>query len=336
LEDPANIERMKQEGVVEPVERTRVGVPDPKSARSIVRSLKRRGVDFIKVRTVASRETYLAIAKAAKETQLHVAGHVYHLDPEDVLRANQRSIEHFFFPTLNSRSENEREGLFKEFAENGTVVVPTLVTWTNSILVPARTLSKLVEDNLGKLDKRRRYISRELIVDWREQVAERNEPSPIDWADIFPSVLRDLRDMHRAGMKILPGSDAAVVPVFPGFGLHDELELLVSKVGMTPMEVLLRAQQQPAEFFGIEDDLGTVEVGKLADLVLLDSNPLEDIRNTRRVRAVVANGTLYRRVDLDRIVAEIEADMAAQLERVREMERNGELEPIPEVSATTQ
>jgi imidazolonepropionase-like amidohydrolase len=145
-----------------------------------------------------------------------------------------------------------------------------------------------------------------LIEDWREQVAERKEPSPLDWAEVFPSVLRDLREMRRAGMKILPGSDVAVVPVFPGFSLHEELELLVSLVGMTPMEALLSAHRRPAEFFGMQDDLGTVEVGKLADLVLLDDNPLEDIRNTRRIRAVVANGKLFRRADLNRIAADIE------------------------------
>jgi len=309
LEDPANIERMKREGVVEPVERTRVGVPDPRSAERIVRSLKRKGVDFIKIRTVASHETYLAIAKAAQETQLPLTGHVFRLEPEDALRAKQRSIEHFFFPTLDNRSEEERNKLFNQFAENGTVIVPTLATWTTSILVPAKKLEELVEDSAGRLDKRRRYVSRRLIEDWREQVAERKEPSPIEWAEVFPSVLRDLREMHRAGMKILPGSDVAVVPVFPGFSLHEELELLVSKVGMTPMEALLSAHRRPAEFFGMQHDLGTVEVGKLADLVLLDDNPLQDIRNTRRIRAVVANGSLFRRADLNRIVADIEAEV---------------------------
>jgi hypothetical protein len=239
--------------------------------------------------------------------QLPLAGHVFRLDPEDALRAKQRSIEHFFFPTLDNRSEEERTKLFNQFAENGTVIVPTLVTWTTSILVPAKKLEELVEDNSGRLDERRRYVSRRLIEDWREQIDERKEPSPIEWAEVFPSVLRDLREMRRAGMKILPGSDVAVVPVFPGFSLHEELELLVSKVGMTPMEALLSAHRQPAEFFGMQDDLGTVEVGKLADLVLLDSNPLQDIRNTRRIRAVVANGSLFRRADLNRIVADIEA-----------------------------
>lgn len=81
---------------------------------------------------------------------------------------------------------------------------------------------------------------------------------------------------------------------FPGFGLHDELRLLV-EAGLTPLQVLQSATLNPARFLGRTDDLGTVEAGKLADLVLLDANPLEDIGNTRRIRAVVVDGRLLER-----------------------------------------
>jgi imidazolonepropionase-like amidohydrolase len=113
-------------------------------------------------------------------------------------------------------------------------------------------------------------------------------------------------EMHRAGVPFLAGTDtAAGVYVFPGFSLHEELELFV-KAGFTPAEALRTATSNPARFLGMEDRLGTVENGKLADLVLLDRNPLEDIGSTRAIFAVVANGRFFTREDLDRLLLGVE------------------------------
>src|ERR1019366_325311 len=109
--------------------------------------------------------------------------------------------------------------------------------------------------------------------------------------------------MFRAGVRLLAGTDTGYPYVLPGFGLHDELELMVS-AGLPVPAVLRIATLAPAQFFGREDELGSVSRGKLADLVLLDANPLESIANTRRVRAVVADGRLYDRAALDRLLAD--------------------------------
>ena len=109
-------------------------------------------------------------------------------------------------------------------------------------------------------------------------------------------------------MPFLAGTDTPGVPyVFPGFSLHDELALLVAEGGFTPLEALQAATRDPARFFGREKDLGTVEPGKLADLVLLDADPLADIHNTTKIVAVVANGRLLPRRELDRLLADVEA-----------------------------
>ena len=98
--------------------------------------------------------------------------------------------------------------------------------------------------------------------------------------------------MRRAGVEFLAGTDMGPsTPVVPGAGLHDELELLV-QAGLTPMEALQSATRNPARFLGKFADMGTIEPGKLADLVLLDANPLEDIRNTRKIRLVVLRGRI--------------------------------------------
>jgi imidazolonepropionase-like amidohydrolase len=100
------------------------------------------------------------------------------------------------------------------------------------------------------------------------------------------------RDLNNAGVKLLAGTDMPQAFVYPGFSLHDELALLV-RAGLTPLEALRTATYNPAECLAALDSLGTVSEGKIADLVLLDADPLDDIRNTRRISAVIANGRLF-------------------------------------------
>ena len=112
--------------------------------------------------------------------------------------------------------------------------------------------------------------------------------------------------MHRAGVQILAGTDTMVPHVVPGFSLHEELALLV-EAGLTPLESLRTATLSPAKFLGKSESMGTIERGKVADLVLLDANPLLDIANTRRIGAVVLNGRYLPRSTLDSKLAEVES-----------------------------
>jgi len=113
--------------------------------------------------------------------------------------------------------------------------------------------------------------------------------------------LRQVAAMQRAGVHILTGTDAPLRNSPPGFGLHEEMALMV-RGGMSPLEVLRSATMEPARYFGMLDSAGTVEPGKLADLVLLDADPLRDIANTRRIAAVVANGRLFTPEDRARLL----------------------------------
>jgi imidazolonepropionase-like amidohydrolase len=113
--------------------------------------------------------------------------------------------------------------------------------------------------------------------------------------------------LQRAGVPFLAGTDTpAGVDVIPGPSLHHELERFVA-AGCSPLEALRTATLDPARFLGRTADFGTVEKGKIADLVLLDANPLEDVRRTRRIAGVVANGRYLSRADLDRVLADVEA-----------------------------
>jgi imidazolonepropionase-like amidohydrolase len=125
--------------------------------------------------------------------------------------------------------------------------------------------------------------------------------------EYFARNLQIVGAMHHAGVPFMAGTDSAPgVYIMPGFSLHDELANFV-EAGFTPMESLQTATSNPAKFLGIEASLGSVESGKIADLVLLTANPLEDIRNTQRISVVLARGRLYDRAALDQILQQVEA-----------------------------
>ena len=129
-----------------------------------------------------------------------------------------------------------------------------------------------------------------------------------EWAARRETVRREkmlVGRFQKGGVGILAGTDDISPYVMPGFSLHDELVLLVES-GLTPLQALQAATLNPAKFFDRLASFGTIEKGKFADLVLLDANPLADIRNTTKIRAVVVNGRFLDRPELDRILSEIE------------------------------
>ena len=121
------------------------------------------------------------------------------------------------------------------------------------------------------------------------------------WKQTFDELCEVVRQLHRAGVTLIAGTDIAG-PRIPGFSLHEELALLV-QCGLTPMQALQAATSTPASVLNKSKDLGTIEVGKLADLILLDANPLDDIHNTQRIRAVIVGGKLMNRSALDKLLA---------------------------------
>lgn len=127
----------------------------------------------------------------------------------------------------------------------------------------------------------------------------------------FAATLHLTKAMHDAGVPFIAGTDSANASLVPGFSLHQELTLFVA-AGFTPMEALQSATLNPARYLGRDQDLGTIEVGKIADLVLLDANPLDDIANTQRIRAVVVNGRFLDRTALDLMLHNAEAAAASR------------------------
>jgi hypothetical protein len=291
------------------------------------------GSEFIKVYDLLPRAAYFGIAGQSREKRVPFTGHLpMSVTAAEASDARQKSIEHLIgIPLACSASEvslreevreaeqhadsawpalrayrhadtmafdtfslQKADTLFSHFVANGTWIVPTLINTRASIYS---------DDKSFKADPRLHYMPENLLNFWRP-----NENSHLLTAEerlskerSLETYLRLVREMHRKGVQILPGTDSPNPFSFPGFGLHDELKLLV-KAGFTPLEALRAATRDSARFMGLLDSYGTVEPGISADLVLLDADPLKDISNIDQINAVVAHGRLFLRKDLDSLL----------------------------------
>jgi len=196
---------------------------------------------------------------------------------------------------------NGASELFARFAKNGTSFSPTLVIERASL--------QLREPRTSAYDK---YISRQARTVTQEMQAKYKELFTPQYVARQERQLQEslplVSLMHRAGVGLLTGTDLGSSLLAPGYSLHEELALLVD-AGVPPMDVLRAATQNAARVLGL-DDLGTVQVGKRADLVLLDANPLEKVRNTVKIRAVVCGGKFFDRPALDALL--LAGEKAAQ------------------------
>lgn len=290
----------------------RISVGSASEAKAAIDSLMKLRVDFVKIRTVANAPSYYAILREAHIAGLKVAGHPPGVVSSAVAAdSGQDDIEH----ALYLFSQAEREERTRKFLARGTWYTPTLVV-SRAAAISGDSANRLIFGaETMRQDPRRAYASPWLIGWWRMQVDERmadtGSATALQSRRGFASSMEEVRQFHAAGVRILAGTDAGSVLVYPGPSLHEELQLLVES-GFSPREALWSATAGPAQFARLDGALGRVAVGYEADLVLLDANPLTDIRNTRRIAIVVRSGRVYDRAALDAMLLRVRTENASR------------------------
>lgn len=318
-----------------------LSAPDTHRAIQLVDSLAAAGAHFLKLYSSLEPEVFDAIVKRAKEKNILFAGHV----PARVWltkasEAGMSSMEHLYgfhieacaFPdsamklkTVDMKnyeagmSSSERQAIsrvgekfvLENFSEermrwvaailkkNNTHIVPTLVTLRGNYFS---------NDTALKNDSRLQYMSKETRDFWREQSEFDNKRfTEEDWINKrkrYEVEKKIVKILWQEGVPIMAGSDSDNPHALPAFGIHDELELLVA-FGMSPIDALRSATINPIKFLKLTDSLGTIEKGKRADMVLLNSNPLSDIRHTKNIHSVFINGKLFQPSDLEKLKEQV-------------------------------
>lgn len=305
-------------------------VTNAEDARTMVRKIKAGGVDFFKVYGRLSREAYFAIAEECKKLNYPFAGHVpVGITLAEASNAGQKSQEHLGFwemftelsakeekfknikpidltpelrtELLHSLSEKKATSLAAVFVKNGTALCPTIIQYRAAMIG---------DDDSIKKDSRLQYADSSDKRKWAEFAARFNAGTRSLRETRYQKGLDVIRMMHQGGVQLLAGTDLGNPFLYAGFSLHDELSLFV-KAGLSPLAALQTATINPAKYVGKEKETGTVTKGKLADLVLLDADPLTDISNTQRINAVVINGKLQTREDLDKLIERAKEEIRA-------------------------
>jgi imidazolonepropionase-like amidohydrolase len=270
---------------------------------------KRAGYDIIKIHGDFSREAYHKLFEVARREGIKVIGHApRNLGAEAMIEEKQDAVAHseeylysYFFkqqkPLKNADEEIKNRfmaeqvekipGLAEAIAKAGTWVVPNLTAY--------KTIGLQVADIDSVLSRPEvKYVPVQIFNDW---IPENNtyvrrfkgEENKWFFRTQYGLLEKLVKGFKEAGVRMLAGTDTPIPSVVPGFSIHDELRDLVA-AGLTPYESLKAATSNPAEFLGALDQVGTVSVGKRADLILLEGNPLEDIRNTSRQSGVMVRG----------------------------------------------
>jgi len=286
----------------------RMRVRTPAEGRAAVQLLKRRGVDLIKVHNFTPRDVFFAIVEEARRLQLPVAGHVpLKVTIEEGIDAGMVSIEHFaedgrVWKACSGGDQYRADAcrpFFEMLARRHVWQTPTLMA-LSELAVIGTPASAIPRDQLA-------YANRTFL-----EMHKGNQSFFLKQPEVI-GILKNLaevgkvvtRDMAAAGVGILAGCDAMIA----GFCVHDELATMV-RGGMTPLAALQTATINPARYLGRETASGTVAPGRSADLVVLDANPLDDIANLRRIRAVVAAGRFLDRRALDQLLVQAKAAAA--------------------------
>lgn len=273
-------------------------IENPNNAKKFVEYEKKKGYEFIKIYHTLSEDSYMAVSKAAKELSIPFLGHVPDVIGIDgAIKAGQHSIEHligFFNPfTGKTKTDIESVGQYgSNLRDAGIWNCPTMVVWQR-YLSPDKVNEFDKKNDMRYLQKKYRYSMKKALI-----AASSKLIIPDNYEDYQKHVVGEL---HKAGARILLGTDSPNPYIVPGFSAHEELENLV-EAGLTPFEAIKAGTKNAAECLNRLNEFGTISVGKRADMLFLDKNPLDDIKNLKSIAGVMVRGTWLPKSALDTIL----------------------------------
>lgn len=287
----------------------------PSDGRQSVRIAKAQGYEFIKVYSRLTIDTYNAIIDEASRQEMKVIGHI----PMAFKGKTEKAfVPHFGMVAhaeeFSKQTDQYTDEIAKRFAklakENGTWVTPNL---SNLVRIADQARSLESVSNLPSF----KYVHPLMQSKWitSNQYNQGTSPERIAYFDSLVAFhCKLVKAFKEAEVPLVAGTDAGTSGIVWGFSLHDELQLLVN-AGLTTKEALASATRLPATWLDIEDKIGTVEVGKYADLILLDANPLEDINNTRKISSVFVNGKWLSKDKIDEMLSNLAERNATMLDK---------------------
>ena len=311
-------------------------ISTPEEARETVAMLAEAGVDLIKAYEMLTPELFEAVVDEATKHKLKVTGHIpLQMTVHQASDMGMASVEHmrnlemsmvegagdkvkervaivnaskdslgyplrsrmhnmYRFSSLDGITKHGNQSVLNALNKNQTWQIPTLALvlsfellpwsdqkWKETFrFLPEATRTQWLEDTKGMVDV----------------PISQNQQNYMDWATaMIPAFVEN-------DIPVMAGTDCPIFFLTPGFSLHRELEVLVERAGLDPIEAIKTATYNPALYFDIEDDLGTIETGKIADLLILHANPLDNIRNTTTIHTVIKDGYVHDRTDLDSLL----------------------------------
>lgn len=315
-----------------------LGAGTPEEAQALVDAFVEAGVDQIKSYEMLTPESFKAVVERSKTHGKMVTGHVpLSMDVIEASDLGLRSMEHMRnlelscsedfdslqaarlvmltegadqqggelrgdihsaqrFHAVKTQDPDRIKTVLAALSRNNTWQIPTLTivaAWENRVF-----------DRPGWREDYQ-YLPKEVAKKWLDgSIGLEQRPSTEESIAFSKWGYEMTKKVSDAGIGIMAGTDAPIFLLTPGFSLHEELRLLV-KAGLTPMQALSAATLKPAEYFNIENELGTIDNGKYADLLLLDANPMDDITNTQKINAVVKSGKFFSREALDKKLEEL-------------------------------
>jgi imidazolonepropionase-like amidohydrolase len=315
-------------------------VHNVEEARAAVDDLKKRGANFIKIISMPSRDAFFAVADESKKQNIPFVGHLpFEIGVIEASDAGMHSIEHLLYsafalsfsseetelrPRLVQAEKNGDSAVWEQIAheadatysqEKAAALIRTLKknsTWVTPTLASLEITSH--PENWKTDDPLLAFVPPAIAKEWRDSFDDAEMKQRAGWLGRQASNDWKLTgELHKAGVPLLVGSDSLDPFVFPGDSFHQELAEFV-RAGFSPMEAIEAATRGAAQFLGREKDFGTVETGRAADLVLLSANPVDNIANTRKVWAVIRNGSYYDRASLDTLLERAKVAAAAAVD----------------------